>query len=60
MTQGTNARVVICGAGLVGSLLACYLGRRGYTVDVYERRPDPRAADPHLGLAAGQRLHVPR
>lgn len=49
MTQPTDARVVVCGAGLVGSLLACYLGRRGYTVDVYERRPDPRATDAERG-----------
>jgi kynurenine 3-monooxygenase len=41
--------VAIVGAGLVGSLLACYLGRRGYRVDVYERRPDPRAADVERG-----------
>ena len=36
--------VAIVGAGLVGSLLACYLGRRGYRVDVYEARPDPSAS----------------
>ena len=35
-------RVTIVGAGLGGGLLACLLGRRGYRVDVYERRPDPR------------------
>ncbi len=32
----------IVGAGLVGSLLAIYLGKRGYKVAVYERRPDMR------------------
>lgn len=41
--------VAVVGAGLVGSLLACYLGRRGYRVDVYERRPDPRTADAERG-----------
>ena len=45
----TERRIVVVGAGLVGSLLACYLGRRGYTVDVYERRPDPRATTPERG-----------
>ena len=35
-------RVAIIGGGLVGCLAACYLGRRGYQVDIYERRPDPR------------------
>ena len=34
----------IAGAGLVGSMWACYLGQRGYEVDIYERRPDPRTA----------------
>ncbi|WBB80947.1 NAD(P)/FAD-dependent oxidoreductase [Micromonospora sp. WMMD882] len=37
-------RVVVVGAGLAGSLAALYLARRGYQVDVHERRPDPRSA----------------
>jgi kynurenine 3-monooxygenase len=36
-------RVAIVGAGLAGSLLACFLARRGLPVTLYERRPDPRA-----------------
>jgi kynurenine 3-monooxygenase len=35
---------VIVGAGLVGSLWAVFLARRGYQVSVYERRQDMRAA----------------
>lgn len=35
--------VTILGAGLTGPLLALYLARRGYHVDVYERRPDFRS-----------------
>ncbi|MGH8110468.1 MAG: FAD-dependent oxidoreductase [Rhodanobacteraceae bacterium] len=34
--------VTIIGAGLVGSLLATLLAQRGFAVDVFERRPDPR------------------
>jgi kynurenine 3-monooxygenase len=34
--------VTIVGAGLAGSLLACFLARRGHQVTVYERRADPR------------------
>lgn len=49
MTAAKDQSVVIVGAGLVGSLLACYLGRRGYRVDVYERRPDPRSATAERG-----------
>lgn len=35
--------IVIVGAGLVGSLLAVFLRRRGLPVSVWERRDDPRA-----------------
>ena len=37
-----DARVAIVGGGPAGSLLALALAQRGYEVDVYERRPDPR------------------
>jgi kynurenine 3-monooxygenase len=36
------AKLVLIGSGLAGGLLAAYLGRRGYDVDLYERRADPR------------------
>src|SRR5213080_64807 len=36
------AKFVLIGSGLAGGLLAAYLGRRGYEVDIYERRSDPR------------------
>lgn len=36
------AKFVLVGSGLAGGLLAGYLGRRGYEVDLYERRADPR------------------
>jgi kynurenine 3-monooxygenase len=35
-------KFVLIGSGLAGGLLAAYLGRRGYDVDLYERRGDPR------------------
>ena len=35
-------KFVLIGSGLAGGLLAAYLGRRGYDVDLYERRCDPR------------------
>src|SRR5688572_7053980 len=34
--------IAITGGGLVGSLLAIYLQKRGYKVTVFERRPDMR------------------
>src|ERR1051326_4306900 len=36
------AKFVLIGSGLAGGLLAAYLGRRGYEVELYERRADPR------------------
>src|SRR5213082_1306835 len=37
-----TTKFVLLGSGLAGGLLAAYLGRRGYDVDLYERRADPR------------------
>jgi kynurenine 3-monooxygenase len=36
------AKFVLIGSGLAGGLMAAYLGRRGYEVELYERRADPR------------------
>lgn len=35
-------RVAVVGAGLIGAVAAIYLRRRGYRVEVYDRRDDPR------------------
>ncbi len=48
MEQGNGERLAVIGAGLVGSLWALMLRKRGYEVDVYERRVDPRTG-PVLG-----------
>ena len=37
--------ITIVGGGLVGSLLAIFLAKRGHAINVYERRPDPRKAN---------------
>jgi kynurenine 3-monooxygenase len=42
-------KVAIAGAGLAGCLLASFLARRGYKVDLYERRPDPRGGRAERG-----------
>ncbi|HVK40809.1 MAG TPA: NAD(P)/FAD-dependent oxidoreductase [Candidatus Kapabacteria bacterium] len=41
--------VTILGAGLTGPLLAVYLAKRGFTVDVYERRGDMRLTSVERG-----------
>lgn len=49
MTDRQKDKVAVVGAGLVGCLLTCYLARRGYRVDLYERRADPRTGGPERG-----------
>ncbi|TCN34828.1 kynurenine 3-monooxygenase [Kribbella orskensis] len=44
-----SERVAIVGAGLAGSLLACFLARRGLNVTLYERRPEPRGGQAERG-----------
>ena len=51
---GDDRHVVLVGGGLAGSLLAIMLGRRGYRVSLYERRPDPRAA----GFVGGRSINL--
>src|SRR5262245_10751896 len=48
----------IVGAGLAGALLACYLGRAGYRVDLHEKRSDPRIHDPERGRSINLALSV--
>lgn len=45
MSDTTSTRFTLIGSGLAGALLATYLGKRGYAVDLYERRPDPAAGN---------------
>ncbi len=47
-------RNIIIGAGLVGSLHAVYLAKRGVKVEVYERRPDMR----RTSMSAGRSIKL--
>jgi kynurenine 3-monooxygenase len=38
-------KILILGAGLVGSLLSIFLAKKGFKVEVFEKRPDPRKND---------------
>ena len=49
-----SKRVLIVGAGLAGSLLAVSLAREGWSVEVRERRGDPRAA----GYVGGRSINL--
>lgn len=53
MSNGIK-HIAIAGAGLVGSLLAIYLCKRGYKVTVLERRPDIRTNK----LLAGRSINL--
>ena len=46
--------ICIVGAGLVGSLLAAYFGKKGHSVNVYERRSDIRRAS----ISAGKSINM--
>ena len=53
MTQHIET-VTLVGGGLVGALLATLLAQRGFAVEVFERRPDPRQA----GYAGGRSINL--
>lgn len=38
----SSLHITLIGAGLAGCLMAIYLARRGFKVDIYEKRPDIR------------------
>ena len=37
--------IIIVGAGLAGSYMAYAMGKKGYRVEVFEKRPDPRKSN---------------
>ena len=49
MKANPDQPVNIVGAGLAGALLAIVLSKRGFTVRVFERRPDPRGSEVEHG-----------
>ncbi len=51
-------KITLLGAGLVGSLLAVVLRKRGYEVTVYERRPDMRTASGPAGRSINLAMSV--
>lgn len=46
--------VTIVGAGLVGSLLSIYLAKRGYKINMFERRADMRK----ISISAGRSINL--
>ena len=52
--MANKEHIVLIGAGLCGSLLALRLAQRGYSVAVYESRPDMRITD----ISAGRSINL--
>ena len=53
MAQETE-RITLIGAGLTGPLLALELVKRGFQVEIFERRPDMR----HVPVSAGRSINL--
>jgi len=49
-----NEKITVIGAGLAGPLMATYLAQHGYSVAIYESRPDMRKVD----LSAGRSINL--
>jgi kynurenine 3-monooxygenase len=52
--KATSEKVTLIGAGLNGPLLAILLMRRGFSVEIYERRPDMR----RVRTSAGRSINL--
>ncbi len=58
MHDAATHRFTVVGAGLGGALMACYLGKAGHAVDLYEKRSDPRAHGAERGRSINLALSV--
>lgn len=54
MPEDSKKNITIIGGGLAGSLLSVYLAKKGFHVDVYERRPDMRKE----GIEGGRSINL--
>lgn len=54
MNEKEKNSIVIIGAGLVGSLLGCYLSKKSFKIDIYEGREDIRIKQ----LSAGKSINL--
>jgi len=50
----SKEKIHVVGGGLVGTLTALYLGKEGFEVELYERRPDMRRTD----ISAGRSINL--
>jgi kynurenine 3-monooxygenase len=52
--KAASKDITVVGAGLVGALIATLLSQRGFKVNVFEKRPDPRLA----GFTGGRSINL--
>jgi kynurenine 3-monooxygenase len=52
--NNSSTKVTLIGAGPAGSQLAIYLAKRGFPVEIYERRPDMRRVE----ISAGRSINL--
>src|SRR5262245_20490228 len=57
-TKVREKNVAIIGAGLAGTVMAMFLARRGWKVNVYEMRQDIRKQGIHSGRSINMTLSV--
>lgn len=50
----SKTKITVVGGGLAGSLMAVYFAKKGYEVNVFERRPDMRNTD----ISAGKSINL--
>ncbi|XP_022794600.1 kynurenine 3-monooxygenase-like [Stylophora pistillata] len=56
--EKSTKRTVVVGGGLAGALIAVYLAKRGFKVDVFEARKDPRKEVAQRGRSVNLALSV--
>src|SRR6478609_925810 len=49
-----TTKFTLIGSGLAGGMMAAFLGKRGYEVELFERRPDPTAGN----LVGGRSINL--
>jgi len=54
LTTDKMKSITLVGGGLAGSLVSVYLAKRGYEVNIYERRPDMR----NVEIPAGRSINL--
>lgn len=53
-SSASKKQITLVGAGLTGSLLSIFLAKRGFSVEIYERRPDMRKVE----MSAGRSINL--